>query len=215
MPYTITMQDTVGPFVRIPTDMMKKAKLPFLGYESPQQELGERFHASPKLLETLNPDKDFKKPGEQIVVPNVQRAPITEPVALVIVRKSCGCLDVIGEQNNLLAHYPATMGSEHDPLPIGDWKLEKPIRNPFFHYNPKLFWDAKAKDAKATIKPGPKNPVGVVWIGLSKEHYGIHGTPEPSAIGKTQSHGCIRLTNWDASELADLVKPGMTANLRE
>jgi lipoprotein-anchoring transpeptidase ErfK/SrfK len=100
------------------------------------------------------------------------------------------------------------VGSEHDPLPAGKWKILGKKVNPPFHYNPKLFWDADTTDEKATLAPGPNNPVGVVWISLSKEHYGIHGTPEPSSIGRTQSHGCIRLTNWDASELANMVKAG-------
>ncbi|HEX4566901.1 MAG TPA: L,D-transpeptidase, partial [Vicinamibacterales bacterium] len=94
------------------------------------------------------------------------------------------------------------------PLPIGDWKVRGVEHNPKFHYNPELFWDAKSTDTKATIQPGPNNPVGVVWIDLSREHYGLHGTPEPSLIGKTTSHGCVRLTNWDAEKLAGLVRPG-------
>lgn len=215
VPYAISDKDVAGPFYKIPSDMMKEAKLPALGYSSPAEELGERFHASPKLLATLNRGTSLDKAGVQIMVPNVDRAPITDQAARVLVAKDCSCLEVFDAENHLIAHYPATMGSEHDPLPIGDWKLSKPLWNPVFHYNPDLFWNASEKDSKATIKPGPNNPVGVVWIGLSKPHYGIHGTPEPSQIGKTQSHGCIRLTNWDATELAMMVKPGMTASLRD
>jgi lipoprotein-anchoring transpeptidase ErfK/SrfK len=126
--------------------------------------------------------------------------------------KTVAAFDAAGK---LVAQYPATTGSEHDPLPIGTWKINGVSKNPSFHYNPDLFWDADAKDEKTTIKPGPNNPVGVVWIDLSKPHYGIHGTPEPSTIGKTQSHGCIRLTNWDAAELAQMVAPGMPAILQE
>jgi lipoprotein-anchoring transpeptidase ErfK/SrfK len=103
---------------------------------------------------------------------------------------------------------PVTTGSEHDPLPIGDWKVNGVEHDPKFHYNPALFWDAQATDAKATIPPGPNNPVGVVWIDISRPHYGLHGTPEPSKIGKTESHGCVRLTNWDALKLSSLVRPG-------
>jgi lipoprotein-anchoring transpeptidase ErfK/SrfK len=100
------------------------------------------------------------------------------------------------------------IGSAHDPLPLGNWKIQGVARNRSFHYNPQLFWDASPKHEKAKIPPGPNNPVGVVWIDLSKPHYGIHGTPEPSKIGKTQSHGCIRVTNWDAEALAQAVSPG-------
>lgn len=107
------------------------------------------------------------------------------------------------------------MGSEHDPLPLGNWTVAEINRYPWFNYNPALFWNAKPGDAKVRIPPGPNNPVGVVWIGLSKEHYGIHGTPEPGTIGHTESHGCIRLTNWDAEELSKMVKIGTPAILEE
>jgi lipoprotein-anchoring transpeptidase ErfK/SrfK len=103
---------------------------------------------------------------------------------------------------------PVTTGSEHDPLPTGDYKVTSVDWHPVFHYNPNLFWDAKATDQAATLKPGPNNPVGIAWIGLSLEHYGLHGTPEPGHIGHTESHGCVRLTNWDAARLAALVKAG-------
>ncbi|MEO6066251.1 MAG: L,D-transpeptidase, partial [Lysobacterales bacterium] len=96
-----------------------------------------------------------------------------------------------------------------------DWKVDSIAVNPTFHYNPDLFWDSDPEDQKAKLPPGPNNPVGVAWIDLSKEHYGIHGTPEPSRIGKTQSHGCIRVTNWTASLLTTVVKPGMPVVLRE
>ena len=96
---------------------------------------------------------------------------------------------------------PVTTGSEHDPLPIGEWKVTGVQKNPKFHYNPNLFWDAEPAHAKATIPAGPNNPVGVVWVDISKPHYGLHGTPEPATVGKTASHGCVRLTNWDAAKL--------------
>ena len=109
----------------------------------------------------------------------------------------------------------ATIGSEHDPLPIGNWKVTGISKNPAFHYDPKLFWDANPKHTKARIPAGPNNPVGVVWIDLSKEHYGIHGTPSPEAIGKTESHGCIRLTNWNAVDLASMARPGMVVRFED
>src|SRR5512138_976931 len=104
-----------------------------------------------------------------------------------------------------MARYPASVGSAHDPLPIGRWTIKGVARNPSFHYNPQLFWDARPGQGKVVVPPGPNNPVGVVWIDLSKEHYGIHGTPEPSRISRSESHGCIRLTNWDAIALAEEV----------
>jgi lipoprotein-anchoring transpeptidase ErfK/SrfK len=211
--YTITADDVKGPFVRVPVDMDEKAKLPALGYSSALEALGEKFHSSPQLLKRLNPKASFRA-GDQIQVPNVARTPAGK-AAKVVVDKSDMSVTALDAQNRPLARYPATMGSEHDPLPLGTWKIVGVQRNPTFFYNPDLFWDAKGDQAKAKIPPGPNNPVGVVWIDLSKEHYGIHGTPEPSTIGKTESHGCIRLTNWDAAELADMVAAGTPAILQE
>jgi len=133
----------------------------------------------------------------------------------VVVSKSKLIVSAYTSEENLISQYPSTVGSEHDPLPIGNWKITGVGRNPKFHYNPELFWDAASGDTKATVAPGPNNPVGVVWIELAKPHYGIHGTPEPSRVGHSESHGCIRLTNWDALELADLVSPGIQALLEE
>lgn len=214
VPYTITSEDIAGPFEKIPSDLMAQAKLESLGYESPQEELGERFHVNPKLLELLNPGRDLKKAGAQIQVPNVIREG-TIHADRVVVSKGHRTVSAFGSDGALLTQYPATMGSEHDPLPIGEWKITVVEQNPPFNYNPDLFWDAKPKDSRARIAPGPNNPVGVVWIGLSKEHYGIHGTPEPGRIGHTESHGCIRMTNWDAEELSKMVKPGVPAILQE
>lgn len=214
-PYTIGDSDLAGPFEKIPSDMMEKAKLKTLAYQSPLEELGERFHSSPRLLEKLNPGKHFDLSGEQLIVPQVQRAQITAKLAKVVVSEADKSVEALDANGAIIARYPATMGSEHDPLPIGDWKLHKPLHNPDFFYNSDLFWDANEQHAKAKLPPGPNNPVGTVWIGLSKEHYGIHGTPEPSAIGKAQSHGCIRLTNWDAEELAGMVMPGLIAKLQK
>jgi lipoprotein-anchoring transpeptidase ErfK/SrfK len=211
--YTLTEQDVAGPYVKIPEDMMEKAKLDKLGYTSALEALGEKFHASPALLQQLNKGQALDAAGTAIVVPNVETT-VLGRAASVVVDKSDFSLNALDEAGNVLASYPATMGSKHDPLPIGTWKINGVDKDPAFNYNPDLFWDAEKGHAKATIPAGPNNPVGVVWIDLSKEHYGIHGTPEPSTIGKTQSHGCIRLTNWDAAELAGLVAPGVKAELQ-
>ena len=129
-------------------------------------------------------------------------------VAKVVVSKSEDTLKAYDAGGKLVALFTVTSGSSHDPLPLGEWKVNGVSRNPPFHYNPQLFWDAKATDEKTKLPPGPNGPVGVVWIDLSKEHYGIHGTPEPQTIGRAQSHGCVRLTNWDAARLAQMVSPG-------
>ena len=213
--YRIREADVAGPFVAIPADMIEKSKLPALGFASPAEALGEKFHASPKLLQQLNPGKDLGRAGEEIVVPNVESAAALPKAAKVIVDKSDSSITLIDSSGKAFAHFPATIGSEHDPLPLGNWKIQGVARNPVFHYNPQLFWDANPSHGKAKIAPGPNNPVGVVWIDLSKPHYGIHGTPEPSKIGKTQSHGCIRVTNWDAEALAQAVSPGLVAVLQD
>ena len=221
--YAITEQDAAGPFTaKIPEDMVQKSKLPALGYSSLLEALGERFHTSPALLKRLNPTAKFAA-GETIQVPNV--APTPQPVGtsgrgtpgkpdanaagtVVTVRKRSSDLTVTDGTGKVLMYAPVTTGSGRDPLPIGEWKVTGVQKDPKFNYNPDLFWDADPKHSKATIPAGPNNPVGVVWIDLSKEHYGLHGTPEPSTVGKTSSHGCVRLTNWDVVKLATLVRPG-------
>ncbi|MGH8029031.1 MAG: L,D-transpeptidase family protein [Arenimonas sp.] len=213
--YTLTAADVDGPFVRIPRDMLDKSKLKRLGYASALEGLGERFHSSPDLLKRLNPDKSFATAGETIRVPNVEGSSPLPAVAKVVVDKSDASVLLMDAADKIVARFPATMGSSHDPLPIGEWKINGVSKDPVFNYNPDLFWDATAGHTKATIPAGPNNPVGVVWIDLSKEHYGIHGTPEPRTIGKTQSHGCIRLTNWSALLVAEAVASGMPAILRE
>lgn len=134
---------------------------------------------------------------------------------VVTVTKSLSALTVTDASGKTLLYAPVTTGSGRDPLPIGEWKVNGVTLNPPFRYNPDLFWDADPSHNKALIKPGPNNPVGLVWIDLSKEHYGIHGSPEPSTIGRTESHGCVRLTNWDAVKLAGLVKPGTKVVFKE
>lgn len=167
------------------------------------------------------------RPGQLVRVPNIglDGAPAAEgddqdwqrtlaslgvkaeqpKVTRVVVDKSESILRAYDGSDKLVALFTVTSGSGHDPLPLGDWKILGVSKNPPFNYNPDLFWDAEPSDEKATLPPGPNGPVGVVWIDLSKEHYGIHGTPEPQTIGRTQSHGCVRLTNWDAARLAQMV----------
>jgi lipoprotein-anchoring transpeptidase ErfK/SrfK len=219
--YTITEQDAAGPFTpSIPSDMMEKSKLSSLGYATLLEALGERFHSSPDLLKRLNPEARFAA-GESIKVPNVaaavapvgpppgrQNDPNSAAITTVTVRKMSSDLVVTDNTGKVLMYAPVTTGSAHDPLPIGEWKVTGVERDPKFNYNPALFWDAGRGQAKATIPAGPNNPVGLVWVDISRPHYGLHGTPEPSKIGKTESHGCVRLTNWDAMKLASLVRPG-------
>ncbi|MGE4071802.1 MAG: L,D-transpeptidase family protein [Lysobacterales bacterium] len=213
--YTITAEDAAGPYIEIPTDLTERSELAALGFRSAGEALGERFHASPALLLALNPGKRLDLAGEIIQVPNIGDLSELPKASRVIVDQSDLTVALVDADDRVIAQFPATTGSSHDPLPIGDWKIKGVARNPVFHYDPELFWDANPGNAKAVLPAGPNNPVGVAWIDLSKEHYGIHGTPEPATIGKTESHGCIRLTNWDAMRLAGAVYPGMPATLRD
>jgi len=214
--YTVTDDDTTGPFEKdIPHDLGEQSKLPALSYRSALEELAERFHASPALLQRLNQGVAIEA-GRQLKVPavtpfNADVKPVRDADAAEItinVSREDSSLRATKADGTLVFFATVTTGSVHDPLPPGDYKVKGVQWHPPFHYNPDLFWDAKPGDAKATIKPGPNNPVGIVWVDLSLEHYGLHGTPEPGSVGHTQSHGCVRLTNWDAARVAALVKPG-------
>jgi lipoprotein-anchoring transpeptidase ErfK/SrfK len=214
--YTITAEDVRGPFTKtIPKDLVAQASLPALGYRSVLEKLGERFHTAPALLQRMNHGSRLAA-GDVIQVPAVQPfdpdvRPKFDPAGMDIIiqiTRDDSSMRATHADGTLAFFAPVTTGSEHDPLPTGDWKVTSVGWHPVFHYNPDLFWDAKATQTKATIKPGPNSPVGVVWIDLSLEHYGLHGTPEPGNVGHTESHGCVRLTNWDAARLASLVKPG-------
>ena len=214
--YTITADDLKGPFEKsIPRELPQQAALPALGYRSPLEMIAERFHASPGLLQKMNPGLTIAE-GRGMNVPAVtpfdpDAKPATDAASddvTIQVTRDESALRATRGDGSLVFWAPVTTGSEHDPLPPGDWKVNVVQWHPVFHYNPKLFWDAKPTDVRADIKPGPNNPVGVVWIDLSKEHYGLHGTPEPGNVGHTESHGCVRLTNWDAARVAALVKPG-------
>jgi len=211
--YALTAADVDGPFVEVPEDMEAKAELERLGYGSALEALGEKFHASPDLLRRLNPDAELLA-GARWWVPNVAE-PELPTGAKVVVDRSDSVVQLLDAEDQVVGQWPATMGSEHDPLPIGEWTIDDVAEDPVFLYNPDLFWDADPAHAKAEIAPGPNSPVGTVWIDLSKEHYGIHGTPEPAGVGKTASHGCIRMTNWSALALARAVSPGMVAVLQE
>lgn len=229
----------------IPGEMEAQAKLQALHYISVEEALAEKFHTTPEFLKKLNPGADFRKPGTPILVPNVRGVaslsadmppvasaaanpatwdemvhelsvqPGLPKAAKVIVDKSDTSVRAVDAQGRTIAFFPATIGSEKDPLPIGNWKIKGTARLPPFNYSPELFWDADSGDEKAKIPSGPNNPVGVAWMDLTKPHYGIHGTPEPSRISRSESHGCIRLANWDVARLAAMVAPGTPAVLQE
>lgn len=229
---TIDAALAAGPFNGpIPHEPEDQARLQALGYSDLTEKLAERYHTTPDTLRALNPGFNPRE-GAHIVVPNIRGGPVdnapddrgwratlaslgvagAQPrAARVVVDKSEKVLMAYDAEDHLIAQFPVTVGSTHDPLPLGRWEIRTTAHNPPFHYNPALFWDASPGEQRQTLPPGPNGPVGVVWIDLSKEHYGIHGTPEPQTIGRTQSHGCIRLTNWDAARLAQMVRPGISA----
>jgi lipoprotein-anchoring transpeptidase ErfK/SrfK len=207
--YEITDADVKGPFTpNIPTKLEAMAKLPALDYPDPRDELAERFHMSEQLLTTLNPGIDFGRPGTQIAVTEVPQKQRHTRVAKVVIDKNARALSAFDAKGNLVAFYPASIGSTEKPAPSGEFKVKGVAHNPTYHYDPRFGFKGVKAQHKLTIRPGPKNPVGLVWIDLSAPSYGIHGTPSPQKIGKTESHGCIRLTNWDALDLAGMVHRG-------
>jgi lipoprotein-anchoring transpeptidase ErfK/SrfK len=208
--YDLTDRDTKGPFLeRLPVKMEDMKGLKSLGYTSAREALAEKFHISETLLSALNPDTQFDKAGQKIIVADVQLENETPAaVANIEVDKVRQTVKAFGKSGELLGFFPATVGSDEKPTPDGSLKVTSVDRNPHYRYNPDYkFKGVKSKTA-FTIGPGPNNPVGTVWIGLSGEGYGIHGTPSPSKVSKSESHGCVRLTNWDVEWLARSVKKG-------
>jgi lipoprotein-anchoring transpeptidase ErfK/SrfK len=209
--YTIADADVKGPFVdKIPSKMENMKHLDHLGYTSPLEALGEKFHMSPALLKALNPGKAFDQAGETIVVAGVRGDPANAKASHVEVDKSAKLLRAFDKDGQQIAVYPASIGSAEKPAPDGTHKVTNIARNPTYKYNPKYAFKEVKSKRPFKIKPGPNNPVGTVWINLTGEGYGIHGTPEPFHVSKTASHGCIRLTNWDANDLAAMVQKGTT-----
>jgi lipoprotein-anchoring transpeptidase ErfK/SrfK len=212
--YTITAADLKGPFEPTPKEASEQAKMKWMGFESPEEGLGEKFHMSPALLAELNPGMKPLAVGERITVANVSRPPARRALRVVI-SKSKRTVTALGAGGKVLAQYPATIGGPHDPLPIGNWKITIVDHNPWFNWDPVHFWNVSPALAAEKLPPGPNNPVGVVWMGLSKEHYGIHGTPDPGHVRHGDSYGCIRLTNWDADNLSRMVVRGTPVILEE
>ena len=207
--YTVSAEDVKGPFPKkLPAKMEQMKSLPSLGYTSAREELAEKFHMSQQLLAALNPGKKFDRAGEVIAVANVPLHRERMNVARIEVDKRAQTVKAFDPSGRMIAFYPATVGSTEKPTPSGTLKVVSSDANPTYRYNPKYqFKGVKAREP-FTIKPGPNNPVGSYWIGLSAEGYGIHGTPDPAKVSKAESHGCVRLTNWDARALGESVKRG-------
>jgi len=208
--YTITSEDAAGPFIAsVPADYSEKAKLERLGYTRVTEMLAERFHMDEKYLISLNPGLNFDRPGTIVKVANTNMQ-LKYEVGRIVADKAKKQLRIYDTHDRLVASYPATIGSENTPSPVGTHTVERVALNPEYTYNPKINFKQGNNDKVLKIPPGPNGPVGSVWIALSKPTYGIHGTPDPEKIGKTYSNGCIRLTNWDAEELAKRVTKGVT-----
>jgi lipoprotein-anchoring transpeptidase ErfK/SrfK len=207
--YRISENDVKGPFLeKLPAKMEDMKDLKALSYTSPREALAEKFHMSEALLTALNAGKKFDRAGETIFVTNVANKPAKLTIGRVEVDKSRQTVRAFDPSGALIAFFPATVGSEEKPTPSGSLRVVSADANPNYRYNP----DYKFKGVKSrqtfTIKPGPNNPVGSYWIGLSAEGFGIHGTPNPSKVSKSESHGCVRLTNWDAGLLGSNIKKG-------
>lgn len=214
--YTITDKDVAGPFIeKVPTDYGEMAKLKALSFTSPAEALAERFHMDERLLKQLNPDADLSKAGTQIVVANVKRDPIKGKIARIDVMKKDGQVRALDKDGKLVIAYPATVGSDDTPSPTGALKVRAVAKNPDYTYNPDKNFKQGKNNKVLRIPPGPNNPVGTVFIALTKPTYGLHGTPEPSKVDKTESHGCVRLTNWDVEQLATAVKKGLPVTFVE
>ena len=206
--YTVSEKDAAGPFVKVPRDMMERARLEYLGYESIVEALAERFHSSPELLRTLNRGKTFGA-GDEILVPDVTTRKPPAKIAAIVLETRERVLKVRDADGVVVAQFPISVGQPKDLIPAGRWKVTSNVKDPAFNFDPAKLDDKNPRHDKARIAPGPNNPVGNVWIGLSKPHYGIHGTPEPSRVGHQETHGCIHLTNWDALKVASVVRAGL------
>jgi peptidoglycan hydrolase-like protein with peptidoglycan-binding domain len=214
--YKITDKDIAGPFPKkIPEDFRKKAAMERLGYTRPDELLAEKFHMSQDLLRKLNPGASFDEAGQEIVVANVEHESLTHKIARIEVDADKQRVKAYDKDNNIVAIYPATVGSEDRRSPKGEFRVTDIAENPVYHYDPALHLRGVHVEEKLDIPPGPNNPVGAVWISLSAEGYGIHGTPDPDKISKAASHGCIRLTNWDALELARHLSKGTPVMIEE
>jgi lipoprotein-anchoring transpeptidase ErfK/SrfK len=207
--YTIGEADVAGPFIdRVPDDYRDKAKLKHLSYTSARELLAEKFHMSERLLQELNPGVAFDNAGTEIVVANVERDELPRKIARLEIDATRQRVRAYDREDRIILIYPATVGSTERPSPTGEFKVSTIAENPTYHYDPSLNLRGVDVDEKLELPSGPNNPVGRVWIGLTAKGYGIHGTPDPDAVSKRASHGCIRLTNWDALELAKHLSKG-------
>lgn len=221
MTVVLTAEDVAGPFQKLPDDVYEKAKLECLCYETLAEKLAEKYHVTEDVLAQMNPGAQLNGlgAGDSLSVPNVEPPEATtatgEKIARLIVSDQGRYVHALDSAGKILRHFPSTLGSSFYPSPEGQLEVVRITRNPWFHWQPKLLENVPDTKKPARLPPGPNSPVGVVWIALSKEHFGIHGTNEPATIGYATSSGCIRLTNWDARHLAELIDKGMSVEFRD
>lgn len=204
--YEITKEDVSARYFGkpLPKDYAKLAKLKAISFRDAAEMLAERFHMDERFLKILNPKADFGAAGTRLLVAETGAAPSGRAVRIVV-DKTEGELRAYDETDKILIAAPATIGSPDTPSPSGSMKVTKAFPNPHYIYDPKKNFQQGKNRRKLTLPPGPNGPVGSMWIDLTKPTYGVHGTPEPSEISKTSSHGCVRLTNWDAAELGAII----------
>ena len=226
----IAESDAQGPFTQIPKEPEQQAKMERLAYRNLLEKVAEKFHTSPATIIALNDPRQALRAGSVLRLPNVLPASrnyegVKPDIAQLlsdlnvsaqqpkasksVVDKSDKLVRVLDKGDRLIAQFPATLGSDKDPLPLGNWKVNTIAYNPPFKYQPQLFWDVDDSEKEQMLPPGPNGPVGVVWIDLNREHIGIHGTNSPETIKRAESHGCVRLTNWDAARLTRMIEDGM------
>ncbi len=213
--YALTRDDLKGPFVQLPTRLEDMRPFRTLGFANIREALAEKFHMSEQLLAALNPQASLSEAGEKIVVPNVTGTRQGGTAARIDIDKDQQTVRVYSARNELIAFFPASVGSDDKPSPSGTLKVKLIESEPSFHYNPRYQFKEVETQRAFDLNPGPNNPLGTTWIALSKPGYGIHGTPEPSQVGKSASHGCVRLTNWDAQRLAGMVTKGVPVNFKQ
>ncbi len=214
--YRVSKTDVAGPFLHdLPTKLEKLKDLKFLGFQSAREGLAEKFHMSEELLSLLNPRANFSRVGEQITVVALRNAEKRIRVVRIDVDKGRQTVSAYASADELVAFYPASVGSDEKPSPRGTLKVEAIQLRPTYRYDPEYRFKGVRTRKSFTIRPGPNNPVGSIWIGLSEQGYGLHGTPNPGKVSKSESHGCIRLTNWDAERLASMLKRGVPVNFIE
>jgi lipoprotein-anchoring transpeptidase ErfK/SrfK len=211
--YTVTEKDAAGPYAKVPQDIMKRAELARLDYETLEEALAERFHMSRKLLRDLNRGKAVTG-GDELLVPDVASAKAPAKAASIEVHKRARVLRALDAKGGVIAQFPISLGTVRDEIPVGALRITNEVTNPDFQYDPAKLADKDPAHMRVRIAPGPNNPVGVLWMGLSKPHYGIHGTPSPERVGHSETNGCIHLTNWDALKLSAIASAGLVLQVR-